>query len=186
MKGLLFPDRQHWRAWLEGHHSSESEVWLIYYKKHSGKKSVRYEEAVEEALCFGWIDSRVKRIDDERYMQRYTPRRDDSNWSESNKKRVTKLIKNGHMTQAGLAKIEIAKKNGAWDRLDDIDRELVIPNDLKEALADSPEAEKHFENFPSSSKKQYLWWLKSAKRPETRARRLQEIIQRAEKNIKAG
>jgi uncharacterized protein YdeI (YjbR/CyaY-like superfamily) len=185
-KGLLFPNRHQWRAWLEEHHTTESEVWLIYYKKHTGKASVRYEEAVEEALCFGWIDSKVKRMDDESYMQRYTPRKDDSNWSESNKKRVKKLIKNGRMTQAGLAKIEIAKLNGAWNRLNDIERDLVVPDDLKLALAGNQKAAENFEKFPASSKKQYLWWLKSAKRSETRAKRIQEIIRRAEQNIKAG
>ena len=107
MKKHLFNDRDEWRAWLEEHHQSESEVWLIYYKGHTGKKSIRYEEAVEEALCFGWIDSKVKRIDEEKYMQRYTQRNELSNWSESNKKRVKKLIAKGLMTQAGLEKVEI-------------------------------------------------------------------------------
>jgi uncharacterized protein YdeI (YjbR/CyaY-like superfamily) len=108
MKKHLFNDRDEWRAWLEEQHQTESEVWLIYYKKHTGKQSIRYEDAVEEALCFGWIDSKVKRIDEEKYMQRYTPRKELSNWSESDKNRVRKLIENGLMTQAGLEVVEIA------------------------------------------------------------------------------
>ncbi|MFC2054927.1 YdeI family protein [Chloroflexota bacterium] len=186
MKKHLFNDRDEWRTWLEEHHQSESEVWLIYYKGHTGKKSIRYEEAVEEALCFGWIDSKVKRIDEEKYMQRYTPRKELSNWSESNKKRVKKLIANGQMTQAGLEKVDIAKRNGSWNRLEDIDKELVVPGDLEAALAQNPKAEENFNGFAPSHKKQYLWWLKSAKKAETRERRIQEIVKRAEENIKPG
>ncbi|MGB7118013.1 MAG: YdeI/OmpD-associated family protein [Anaerolineales bacterium] len=185
-KKHLFNDRDEWRAWLEEQHQTESEVWLIYYKKHTDKQSIRYECAVEEALCFGWIDSKVKRIDEEKYMQRYTPRKELSNWSESNKKRVRKLIANGLMTQAGLEVVEIAKRNGSWNRLDDIDKELVIPGDLEAALAQNPKAEENFSGFAPSHKKQYLWWLKSAKRAETRERRIREIVKRAEENIKPG
>lgn len=186
MDKVLFKNREEWRRWLEEHHDSASEVWLIYYKVHSKKKSVRYEEAVEEALCFGWIDSKVKTIDDEQYMQRYTPRQQGSNWSESNKKRVQKLIQTGQMTPAGMAKIESAKRDGSWERLDDIDREITIPEDLEAALALNPAAKENFENFPPSSQKQYLWWLKSAKRTATREKRLREIVKRAAKNIKPG
>lgn len=186
MNKILFKNRGEWREWLEQNHDSASEVWLIYYKVHTKKKSVRYEEAVEEALCFGWIDSKVKTIDDEQYMQRYTPRQDGSNWSESNKSRVRKLIETSQMTPAGMAKIESAKRDGSWDRLDDIDREITVPEDLEAALALNPVANENFDNFPSSSKKQYLWWLKSAKKDATREKRLREIVKRAEKNIKAG
>ena len=186
MKKHLFKNRDEWRAWLEEQHQTESEVWLIYYKKHTGKQSIRYEDAVEEAVCFGWIDSKVKRIDEEKYMQRYTPRKELSNWSESNKKRVRKLIANGLMTQAGLEVVEIAKRNGSWNRLDDIDKELVVPGDLEAALAQNPKAEENFTGFAISHKKQYLWWLKSAKRAETRERRIREIVKRAEENIKPG
>lgn len=186
MDSYLFKDRDEWRQWLEEHHDSESGVWLIYYKKHVKKKSVRYEEAVEEALCFGWIDSTAKRIDDEKFMQRYTPRKEASNWSQSNKLRVKKLIELGQMTEAGLKAIEIAKHNGSWDRLDDIEVEIVIPEDLEAALAENPTARENFEKFAPSNKKQYLYWLKSAKRAETREKRLREIVRRSEKNIKPG
>ena len=119
-------------------------------------------------------------------MQRYTPRKELSNWSESNKKRVRKLIENSMMTQAGLDVIEIAKRNGSWNRLDDIDKELVVPDDLEAALAQNPKAEDNFTGFTPSQKKQYLWWLKSAKRAETREWRIREIVKRAEENIKPG
>ena len=186
MNKHLFNDRDEWRAWLEEHHQSESEVWLIYYKGHTGKQSIRYEGAVEEALCFGWIDSKVKRIDEEKYMQRYTPRKELSSWSESNKKRDKNLIVNGLITQAGLEVIEIAKRNDSGNRLDDIDKELVVPGDLEAALAQNPKDEENFPRFTPSQKKQYLWWLKSAKRAETRERRIREIVKRAEENIKPG
>ena len=182
----LFKDRKEWREWLEGHHDSSTEVWLVYYKKHIKKNSIQYEEAVEEALCFGWIDSKVKRIDEEKYIQRYTPRKEDSNWSQSNKKRVAKLIAQGLMTLSGLEKIEVAKRNGSWYRLDDIDIEIVVPEDLQSALVENPSAKENFENYAPSHKKQYLWWLKSAKKDETRQKRIREIIKRAEENIKPG
>ena len=186
MEKHLFTNREQWRQWLEKYHESESEVWLIYYKKHIGKQSILYDEAVEEALCFGWIDSKVRRIDDEKYMQRYTPRNDDSNWSKSNKKRVKKLVAAGLMTQAGLEKIEIAKQNGSWNRLDEIEVEVIVPEDLRVALDENPLAAANFESFSLSHKKQYLWWLKSAKRAETREKRIREIVRRAAENIKPG
>jgi uncharacterized protein YdeI (YjbR/CyaY-like superfamily) len=186
MKRYLFKDRHEWRQWLQEHHASKSEAWLVYFKKYTNKKSIKYEEAVEEALCFGWIDSKVKKIDKEKFMQRYTPRKEDSNWSESNKHRVGKLIELGLMTPAGLEKIEIAKRNGSWYRLDDIDKEIVIPDDLEAALEENPKARENFDRFAPSQKKQYLWWLKSAKRVETREKRLGEIVKRAEGNLKPG
>lgn len=186
MEKLLFANRDEWRKWLEKNHETISEVWLIYYKKGTSGQSIKYEQAVEEALCFGWIDSQVKKLDEERYMQRYTPRKEDSNWSQSNKKRVSKMIKQGLMTPAGLEKIEIAKRNGSWYRLDDIEMDLLVPEDLENALADNPLALENFENYAPSHKKQYLWWLKSAKREETRQKRISEIVKRAEGNIKPG
>ena len=186
MDAKLFKNREEWRNWLEKNHTSADEIWLIYYKKHTEFKSIQYQDAVEEALCYGWIDSRVKRIDEERYMQKYTPRKDKSNWSKSNKKRVERLIKEGRMTQAGLDAIKIAKRNGSWDRLDDIETKIEIPQDLADALAENPMAEKNFYSFAPSYRKQYLWWLKSAKRSETRKKRISEIIKRCEQGIKPG
>lgn len=186
MKQRLFKNRDDWREWLDKHHNTESEIWLVYYKKNCSKESIKYEEAVEEALCYGWIDSRVKRIDDERYMQKYTPRQDKSNWSQSNKRRVKRLIKKGRMTPAGLATVEIAKQNGSWNRLDDVEAELVIPADLAEAFTKNHPAKKFFDSLAPSYHKQYLWWLKSAKKKETRQRRLLEIVERCERGVKPG
>lgn len=186
MKQRLFKNRVEWREWLKKHHGSEKELWLIYYKKHFGKESIQYEEAVEEALCFGWIDSKVRRFDSERYLQRYTPRKRKSNWSKSNKKRVEKLIENGQMTKAGLSVIETAKQDGSWERIDDIEANAVIPDDLAEAFAESPIAMKFFHGLAPSHQKQYLWWLKSAKKLETRQKRLLSIIGRCERGVKPG
>ena len=113
-KELYVMNREDWRAWLEQNHATEKEVWLLYYKKHTGKPTIPYDDAVEEALCFGWIDSLVKRIDDEKYTQKFTPRKNRSVWSESNKKRAKRTIKLGRMTGAGLHKIRAAKKSGEW------------------------------------------------------------------------
>jgi uncharacterized protein YdeI (YjbR/CyaY-like superfamily) len=186
MKQKLFKNRFEWREWLEKNHGSEKELWLIYYKKNCGKESIQYEEAVEEALCYGWIDSKVRRLDDERYMQKYTPRKRKSNWSKSNKKRVEKLIGNGQMTKAGLSVINAAKQDGSWDRLNDIETDGVIPDDLSGALVENPIAMKFFNNLSPSYQKQYLWWLKSAKKLETRQNRLLSIIERCERGVKPG
>jgi uncharacterized protein YdeI (YjbR/CyaY-like superfamily) len=178
------PDRQTWRAWLAEHHATEPGIWLIYYKKESGKPRVAYDEAVEEALCFGWVDSRPNEIDAERYMQLFTPRKPKSPWSKLNKARVEALIAQGLMTPAGLAKIEAARQDGSWTAYDAIEQ-LAVPADLAEALAANPEAEAHFEAFPPSSKKNILWWIESAKRPETRAKRIEETVRLAAQNLKA-
>ena len=114
LKKIYVSTREDWRAWLEENHDREKEIWLIYYKKPSGKPRVAYDDAVEEALCFGWIDSTIRKLDEDRYMQKFTPRNPGSVWSELNKRRVEKMIREGRMTQAGLSKIEAAKKSGEW------------------------------------------------------------------------
>lgn len=176
-------DRKEWRKWLEKNYATSSGIWLIYYKKGTDGPCVSYEEAVEEALSFGWIDSKINKLDEERYMQIFTPRKPKSIWSKINKQRVKKLIKNGLMTPAGLEKIETAKKDGSWYFLDDIEN-LVIPEDLREALDASPPAKANFENFSDSIKKQILYWIKSAKRPETRIKRIEKVVMLASENKK--
>jgi uncharacterized protein YdeI (YjbR/CyaY-like superfamily) len=176
-------NRNEWRQWLEKNYSISSGVWLVYYKKNSGKPTVSYEEAVEEAISFGWIDSKANALDEERYMQIFTPRNIGSIWSKSNKQRVKKLIEQGLMTPAGLKKIEAAKKDGSWNFLDDIEN-LVIPSDLKEALASSKTADNNFEAFSDPIKKQILYWIKSAKREVTRKNRIQKIVMLAAENKK--
>ena len=176
MNKKLFENRHEWRRWLVKNHEKESEIWLVFYKVKVKKESVKYEEAVEEALCFGWIDSLVKRIDDEKHMQKYTPRKPKSNWSARNKARVEKLIKAGSMTAIGLGKIEIAKRDGSWDKLNSVDIRLEIPPDLEVALKKQPAARKNYDNLPPSRKKQFLWWIQSAKRDATRQKRIKETI----------
>ncbi len=186
MEKRSFKDRNEWRDWLSENHQSADGIWLVYYKVKAKTPSVRYAEAVEEALCFGWIDSQVKGIDDETYMQRYTPRRKGSTWSAVNKRRVDRMMEASKMTPAGLEKIERAKEDGSWEILSDIDGEMVVPDDLKEALSANPKARQNFENFSLWNKRRYLYWLKSAKRQATREKRLREIVRRTEQNIKPG
>ncbi len=175
----LFKTRQAWRAWLSRHHAKSKGIWLAYYKKTCGKKSVTYEEALQEALCYGWIDSTVGRLDAERYKQRFTPRNERSVWSASNKARVKKLIDEGRITPPGLAKVEAAKRNGSWDSLNDVEkisRGVDLPADLLEALAREPRAMEIFEKRPPSEKKLWGYWVLNAKKPETRARRVAETV----------
>lgn len=177
----LFKTRQAWRAWLSRNHAREKGIWLAYYKKGSGKRSVTYEEALQEALCFGWIDSTIGRVDEERYKQRFTPRKEKSVWSSSNKARVEKLIAEGRMAPPGLAKVEAAKRNGSWESLSDIDRigkGAELPPDLLHALAAEPQAQAIFDKRPPSEKKLWAYWVLSAKKPETRARRVAETVKR--------
>jgi uncharacterized protein YdeI (YjbR/CyaY-like superfamily) len=174
-------NRQQWREWLHKNYHTSLGVWLIYYKVKSGKSSVQYSEAVKEALCFGWIDSQVKSLDEERYMQLYTPRKPKSVWSKLNKQYIQELIAQGLMTEAGLEKIETAKKDGSWTKLDAIE-ELIIPADLKQALTANETARMHFEAFSNSTKKNILYWIESAKIPETRLRRIEQTISSAAQN----
>lgn len=169
------PNREAWRSWLVERHASSPGVWLVYYKKNARKPTVRYDEAVEEALCFGWIDSRPNVLDDERYMQLFSPRKPKSPWSKLNKERVERLIQGGRMTAAGLAVIEASKKDGSWHAYDAIEA-LRVPDDLRQAFAMNTTAREHFESFSKSTKKQLLWHIESAKRPETRAKRIAGIV----------
>ncbi|MCC5613561.1 YdeI/OmpD-associated family protein [Nostoc sp. CHAB 5836] len=169
------PSREEWRRWLEKNHRTCFGVWLIYYKVKSGKPSVRYSEAVKEALCFGWIDSKVKSLDEERYMQIFTPRKPKSVWSKLNKQYIEELIEQGLMTTVGLEKIEAAKQNGSWNSLDAIEA-LIIPLDFKQALEANTIAKEYFEAFNNSAKKNILFWIDSAKRPETRLKRIEQTV----------
>jgi len=174
-------DRIEWRQWLQNNHSTSPGIWLVYYKKDSGKTTISYDDAVEEALSFGWIDSKANTLDNERYMQIFTPRKPGSVWSKINKQRVEKLIKDGLMTSAGFDKIEMAKKDGSWDFMDEIEN-LIIPSDLKEALDSNESAKINYESFSVSIKKQILYWIKSAKREETRKNRIENVVELATEN----
>lgn len=176
--------RAEWRAWLEQHHAHASGVWLISYKKASGKPHVEYDAAVEEALCFGWIDSRPGTLDDQRAMRWFTPRKPGTGWSRINKERVARLSAAGQMAPAGLARVEVARQDGSWSALDAVEA-LEIPPDLTAELARYPLAQQHFDVFPRSAKRAILEWIASAKTPATRAKRVAESARLAQENQRA-
>lgn len=176
--------REEWRMWLSKNHDRSPGVWFVYYKKHTGKSRVSNDEAVEEALCFGWIDSLQRRVDDNRTKLAFTPRKAKSIWSKPNKERVERLIAAGQMTDAGLAKIERAKANGSWNALDDSD-DLKMPGDLAAALKKNKTARENFEAFTGSAKKRILYWVGTAKREETRRARVEKIVAMAALNKRA-
>jgi uncharacterized protein YdeI (YjbR/CyaY-like superfamily) len=183
-KQIYVPTREEWRVWLESHHDSEDEVWLIYYKKPSGKPRVAYNDAVEEAICFGWIDSTVRKIDEERYMQKFTPRNPTSVWSELNKSRAEKMIHEGRMTEAGLANIAAARESGEWGKDRSLPDAVEMPPELRAALLKNPTAKENFERFAPSYRRLYSRWVADAKREETREKRIRKVVGRAEKNLK--
>jgi uncharacterized protein YdeI (YjbR/CyaY-like superfamily) len=176
--------RQVLRTWLAENHSLANGVWLANHKKGTVKPRLEYDEIVEELLCFGWIDSKSNHLDDERSLLWISPRKPRSGWSRTNKERVERLEREGLMTDAGRAAIAEAKRNGAWTALDAVER-LEIPDDLAAALAADADAARHFDAFPPSSKKIILTWITSAKRAETRERRVSETVELAAKNIRA-
>ena len=177
--------RNAWRKWLEKNHSASPGIWLIYNKKSTGKAKLLYNDAVEEALCFGWIDSTLRPIDDKRFMQRFTPRKPKSGWSGLNKKRIEKMTAEGLMTKAGLEKIEAAKKDGRWESLDHIDA-IKLPEDFEKALNSNKKAKTNFENFPQFSKKQFLYHINQAKTVTTRKQRIMLCVKMAAANKKPG
>jgi uncharacterized protein YdeI (YjbR/CyaY-like superfamily) len=182
----LFKNREEWRKWLKDYHFKEEGLWLIHYKKNSRKQSVSHPDAVEEALCFGWIDSKLKRIDDERYILRYTPRKGKSVWSKINKDAAEKMIELGKMTDAGLEKINLAKKQGLWDTAYTNLKKDRLPSDLKRALFEDKLAWKNFNKFSNSYRNSYIGWVKSAKSEETRKRRIDVVVKRSFLNKKPG
>ena len=182
-KTVSVNDRLAWRDWLQQYHATSHGVHLIVLKKHSTKLGLSYVDAVEEALCFGWIDSRTNALDDNHFLLVMTPRKPKSIWAANNKQRVEKLIRQGLMTSEGLEKIEAAKRDGSWYIIDAIDA-LRIPDDLQQALNDDATAKKHFATFSDSSKKMILYWILSAKRPETRLKRIRLTVTSAAQNMK--
>ena len=178
-----FASRAEWRGWLQDHYADQTELWLAIYKKGSGKTAVTYEEAVEEALCYGWIDGRAQAIDEEKYAVRFTPRKPGSIWSESNRRRVEKLVRDGRMAEPGLRKVTAAQASGEWEaaaRREDIDS---LPPELEQALRAHEGALAGFQALPASRRKGLIWWLLDAKREATREKRLRAIVDEAvEKN----
>lgn len=177
-------DRATWRAWLEANHGTARGAWLVTWRARSGRQGLDYEAAIEEALCFGWVDSTGGRYDDDRGRLYFAPRKSRSVWAASNKARVERLIAAGRMAPAGLAAVERAKANGSWTALDSVER-LEIPDDLGAALDARPPARRNFAAFAPSARKLELGWIALARRPETRARRIIEIAEAAARNERA-
>jgi uncharacterized protein YdeI (YjbR/CyaY-like superfamily) len=177
-------ERAAWRAWLIANHPTSRGVYLVSWRRTSGRTSVSYEEAVEEALCVGWIDSSGRVIDEERSIQWFAPRRARSAWARSNKERVARLTAAGLMLPAGLAAIEAAKRSGMWTLLDDVE-DLIVPDDLASALRDRPPARDQWDAFPPSARRAMLQWVVEARRPETRAGRIAQIAEKAARNERA-
>lgn len=173
-----------WRNWLQKNHAKEKSVWLIIYHKKSKTPSVYYNEAVEEALCFGWIDSKANKRDDESAYQSFMQRKPKSNWSKLNRERAAKMTEQGLMHESGQAMIDLAKKSGTWEALTDV-QNAVIPADLEKLFSKNKTAQTNFKAFPPSSKRIILEWILNAKRPETRKKRIEETVKLAAKNIKA-
>lgn len=177
-------DRKAWRAWLQKNWDKKQNTWLRIYKKPSSTKSVKYEDAVEEALCFGWIDSKPNKYDDESYLQFFAKRKPKSLWSMINRERVERMIAQGLMLEPGLEMIKLAKKTGTWEALEDV-HALVIPKDLQEEFAKHKTAAENFNAFSPSSKRGILEWILNAKRKETREKRIVEAASLAAKGLKA-
>ncbi|HMQ28248.1 MAG TPA: YdeI/OmpD-associated family protein [Acidimicrobiales bacterium] len=178
------PDRAAWRAWLAEHHGTTRGVWVMSWRRTSGREAIPYEELVLEALCFGWIDSTVNTLDDERGLQLMTPRKAKSTWTRLNRQRVADLEAQGLLTDAGRRAVEVARANGWWTILDPVE-DLVEPDDLAAALDASPAARAEWDGFPPSARKQMLWWVISAGKPETRANRIDKIVAEAEEGRRA-
>ena len=175
-KEVLTPSsRADWRRWLAANPDRQEGLWIVYRKKRRELDGPVYDDLVEEALCFGWIDSQSRRVDDDRMIQWFSPRRKGGLWSALNKSRIERLKREGLMTEIGQARIDEAKADGSWSQTDEVDA-LVVPADLKDALDAVPEARAAYEALADSARKQFLWWIHSAKRPVTRANRIKETI----------
>ncbi|WP_430412632.1 YdeI/OmpD-associated family protein [Kordia sp.] len=181
---LYFKNDVEWRAWLEKNHNTSTGVYLIFYKVSSSTESMRWEEAVKVALCFGWIDSTVKKLDDERRRQYFCQRKPKSVWSKLNKTYIVELIAENKMHESGSLKMIAAIKDGSWTALDDVEN-LIIPKKLQQAFDQNPKAFENYKNFSPSYRKGYLYWLNQAKREATREKRITEIIRLCAENVKS-
>ena len=183
---LYFASAAEWREWLERHHKTATEAWLVHYKKGIKKPGVNYREALDEALCFGWIDGQIKTVDRDRFRQRWTPRRPGSIWSQLNSDRVKRLTADGRMASAGLAAVRAAKRCGKWQTAYTSRTAPELPTDLRKALRAVPEAWRNFSRFAPSYRTMYVGWVADAKREETRQRRIAAVVRRAREGRKPG
>jgi uncharacterized protein YdeI (YjbR/CyaY-like superfamily) len=174
MKTLLVHTVDEWREWLDQHHAAESEVWVVFHKQHTGVASIKYHDALDEALCFGWVDSLVKRLDDRRYAIKFTPRRADSRWSDANRKRYAELEAGGRLKPAGIERAPTGRDYGP--RPPRLPLPAMLPACIQAGLKKNPTALRHFEALTPAQRRRYVAWIESAKREETKLRRLQEAI----------
>jgi uncharacterized protein YdeI (YjbR/CyaY-like superfamily) len=173
---LFFEGREEWRAWLDRHHAGEAEAWVVHNKKNTGAVNLTYEEALEEAICFGWIDGKMKSMGERSYLIRYSPRRPGSRWSRANVNRVERLTAQGKMTAAGLDSVKVAKERGAWEEAYDMREVLPLPPDLEKALKRRKGALAAFRALPQSRRYGYIDWVTKAKREDTRQRRIERVV----------
>lgn len=183
-QALYFEDREAWRNWLKKNNDEASHAWLIFYKKSSGKKGISLEDSVDEAICFGWIDDRLRSIDSERFVLRFSPRKMKSVWSKINRERAERLMESGRMTIAGLAKVEEAKKSDYWEKAYTNKIKNAMPSDLEKALMIDKKAWDNFQNFANSYRNMYIIWVNGAKTDETRVERIKRVVEQSLKNKK--
>lgn len=181
---IAVQSQKKWRDWLLKNHTNDKGVWLRLYKKNSGIKSINHDEALEEALCFGWIDGQAKKYDDDSYLQKFTPRRKRSIWSKRNVEKVEQLIKDGKMHKSGLAEIEKAKADDRWEKAYDSPANMKVPADFLKELSKKPKALSYFETLNKTNKFSIAFRLQTAKKPETRLRRMEKIIEMMEQGKK--
>ncbi len=175
-----------WRDWLAAHHSDTREIWLVFFKKHTGRSTIPYGAAVEEALCYGWIDSIKRRIDEDRYAFKFTPRKARSHWSASNKQRIARLLEQDRLQPPGLAVLQASQANGWWDKLPDAERDATMPAELQQQLTSTPKARQGYEALTAAQQRQYRLWVGSAKRPATREKRALEARGKLERGERLG
>ena len=181
---LTLASEAEWEAWLDAEHATSDGVWLKFAKKGSGVETVVYAEALDVALCYGWIDSQVARLDERFYLQKFTPRRARSKWSQINREKIEALTKQGRMKPAGLEQVELAKADGRWDAAYSSPANIEVPDDLKAALEASPKAAEFWDGLNKSNRFAILYQLHDAKKPETRARRLEKFVGMLERGEK--
>ncbi|MEM6298481.1 MAG: YdeI/OmpD-associated family protein [Bacteroidota bacterium] len=184
LQKIFVEDIHQLRLWLMANHSQKESFWLVKWKKGMREEFISYDELVDELICFGWVDSLPRKLDEEKTMLRISPRDPNSNWSKANKERVIRLTNEGKMEDSGLRLVEEAKRNGAWNFLDDVEK-LIVPDDLAEAFRNDAKAKYYYERFPNSSKRGILEWIKNAKKATTRQKRILETVTKATQNIKA-
>jgi uncharacterized protein YdeI (YjbR/CyaY-like superfamily) len=176
MPVISFASLDEWRKWIAENHDKSNGVWLRFFKKDSGEKTVTYSEALEEALCYGWIDGQVNKFDDQSYIQRFTPRRPKSIWSKRNTEKAERLIREGKMKKAGMEQVELAKADGRWQQAYDSSTNMKLPEDFLQELSKNKKAKTFFEGLNKTNQYAIAWRLQTAKKPETREKRLKEIL----------